>query len=232
MNCQANGKAVYHSAISAATSFNISNGRQIGSNDDVICSSQFPLKYAANCNQMAAVSPIMARCLVSSRTPHRIIAVTPAFSSLVDFTEQELLGRSFAILRGPETDTPLLNAAIKAADTNPQSDVTVTLYGRAGDSHQCSASFAVALDRDGCAIGCEISVRPPDNTEAPTAPPPCAFRRCERSASAHAPLRGRRSYNLHVGLLLESESQWSAPTAAARLEEEALLCQLLAEACA
>ncbi len=170
----------------------------------------------------------MAHCVVSARSPFRIISVSPDFATLVGFGELELLGRSFAILRGPETDTPVFHAAIKAVDTNPQKDVHITLYGRAGDRLQCSASFTAVLDFDGHAIGCEISVRRIQDLLS-TMPQDSPIR---TGGATSGPCLGRRRHNLYVGLLLESEAKLAAKAnaqmAAARLEEEALLCQLLA----
>jgi hypothetical protein len=165
---------------------------------------------------------------VSSRYPHRIITASPDFSKLVDFSEHDLLGRTLAILGGPETDTPLISASIKAACIDPRSNVQITLYERAGDILQCTATFAAALDRDGCAIGCEISIRHLENAHVPPAPPAvCA----DSSSKCTSVTSIRRRNNLYVGLLLDSESKASKPTAVARLEEDALLCRLLAEAC-
>ncbi len=180
-----------------------------------------------------------AICVVSTRSPYRIISVSSEFSALVNFSEHELLGRSFAILRGPETDAPIMHSAIKAADANPQHDVCVTLYGSTGDSRAYAASFAPALDCEGHAIGCRISILPLEEAPAPSAPP---ARRCDAAPSPGVRLRGsttanRQRYNRDVGMLLDSEARRAAaraaePTAAARLEEEALLGRLLAEACA
>jgi hypothetical protein len=185
-------------------------------------------------------SPRMAYFVVSSRSPFRIVSVSSGFTELIDFCEDELLGRSLAILRGPETDTPTLHGAIKAVETNPQTNVQVTLYGRTGDSRRLTASFTAALDCDGQAIGCNITVRPQDGEPAATPTTPldphlssdCApgTRLQLRGAGLDSAGERRRRHNLYVGLLLESEAGASAQTPAARLQEEAVLCQLLATA--
>jgi hypothetical protein len=182
----------------------------------------------------------LAHFVVSSRSPYRIVSVSSYFTELIDFSEDELLGRSLAILRGPETDTPTLHSAIKAVETNPQTGVQVTLYGRTGDCRQFTASFSAALDCDGHAIGCNISVLPQDGkpAAATSTTPPHPHQLDDCASGTHIQLRGvgghdgagerRRRHNLYVGLLLESEARTSGQTAAARLEEEAVLCQLLA----
>ncbi len=185
--------------------------------------------------------PRTASCVVSSRSPYRIISVSSDFTTFVDFSELELLGRSFAVLCGPETDIPIVHGAIKTVDTNPQKDVHVTLYGRTGDRRHCAASFAAALECNSYSIGCEVSVLRLDDPPAtmPTAPPAPPTRFCQRSKDARSQLRNpgldRRRHNLYVGLLLESEAKLAAKSnvlrAATRLEEEALLCQLLATVC-
>jgi hypothetical protein len=184
-----------------------------------------------------AIFSRMAHCVVSSRSPYRIISVSSDFTALVDLREPELLGRSFAILYGPETDTRLVHGAMKALDTDPQNDVHLTLYTRTGDRRQCAASFAAALDCDGHAIGCQISLRPsvdpPETT--PPAPPPTRLLGPDSIIRFRGPGLDRRRHNLYVGLLLESEAKHAAEAdaraAAMRHAEEALLCQLLAAVC-
>jgi hypothetical protein len=219
---------------SSQNSFDKSNRRN-SSRDNVVCGYSSPHKFNTHCQtgEDEIALPTLARCLVSSRSPHRIITVSPDFSKLVDFSEYELVGRTFAILRGPETNTPLISASIKAACIDLQSNVQITLYGRAGDILQRTATFAAALDRDGCAIGCEISIRHLENAHAamPPAPPAVCADSSGKCTSGTSIRTRRRRNNLYVGLLLDSESEASKPTAAARLEEDALLCRLLAEAC-
>ena len=138
------------------------------------------------------------------------------------------------MLRGPETDTRKLHAAIKTIDTDARSDVRIKLYRRAGDILRCTVSFATALDCDGTAIGCEMTVLALEGEDSsPMAEPNIPTRRCERTSIQNCtPGTNRRRYNLYVGLLLESEARASTRSAAMRLEEEALLCQLFATASA
>ena len=178
-----------------------------------------------------------AYCVVSSRSPYRIVSLSSEFASLLQFSEHELLGRSLAILYGPQTDALILRNAIKAIDTNPQGNVDVRLYRRNGDSRRCIASFAAALDCDGEAIGCAITVRAQEEgQEAMPLVPDITLTRqsnCPSSPCIHLPEQrvhgmNRLRHNLYVGLLLESEASGITPTVAARLQEDALLCQLLA----
>ena len=123
--------------------------------------------------------------------------------------------------------------AIKAAYTHPQKDILVTRYGETEEDRRCTATFAAVQDRDGYAIGCETSAHALGECETTTLPSSAPVRRCERASCAPAgPGTDRRRHNLYVGQLLESEAKASTRTAAARLEEEALLSQLLAAVCA
>jgi hypothetical protein len=87
------------------------------------------------------------------------------------------------------------------------------------------------MDCDGHAIGCEISVHPHDGvlSATPSTPPPAPHLELHGAGLDCAGDR-RRRHNLYVGLLLESEAGAGGQTAAARLQDEALLCQLLAMA--
>ena len=179
-----------------------------------------------------------AFCIVSPRCPHRMVSISAEFAALVHFSEHELLGRGFATLHGPETDSLAIYASIKGTNNEPQNTLDITLYGRDGDRHQCTASFAAELDSDGNTIGCEISVRSLHRDDAasavaaPLASPAPPNRRCKGHpgpcAQHLAPGINRRRYNLYVGLLLEQEAGSNTQTAATCLMEEALLGQLIA----
>ena len=136
------------------------------------------------------------------------------------------------MLCGPETDTRILYGAIKTNDTDARNEVHIKLYNRARDIIQYTVSFDAALDFDGTAIGCEMTVLAlNENDTCPMAAPNIPTRSCEHTSIQHcSPGMNRRRYNLYVGLLIESEARVKTQSAAMRLEEDTLLSQLFAMA--
>jgi hypothetical protein len=85
--------------------------------------------------KQAPDSLVAASALISTRSPHEILAVDEKFLELFGFRESELLGQSLKILQGPSTDPMVLKVAIKSIATQPLETKESILHDRAGQEH-------------------------------------------------------------------------------------------------
>lgn len=69
---------------------------------------------------------------VSLSKPHRIQSISANLASFLQYTPDQLSGRSISILEGPETNSMALRAAIKSSQHSVFSVLPVMLYSRNG----------------------------------------------------------------------------------------------------
>ena len=104
-------------------------------------------------------SRLMGRLVISFDAPHRILAVGTKIQKLMGFTPQQLNGCILQSLEGPETDTTLLHAGIKAVCNDYVSPpCQFILYDRKGRNRNMMVSFSRYHNESGLLIGCMLTI--------------------------------------------------------------------------
>ncbi len=101
----------------------------------------------------------MSLLVVSCDAPYRILAAGTKIKKLMGFTPRRLVGCILQSLEGPDTDTILLHASIKAVCNDSQSTpYQFILYDSKGRSRYMMVSFSRYQDETDLLIGCMLTI--------------------------------------------------------------------------
>ena len=103
-------------------------------------------------------------CLVIGlEAPHRISRCDSGLFDLLNYTADEVVGRSLRFLCGPETNATRIRQALKDAGVLTPSDIHVKLYDREGQGRNMCASFSPFFEDSGNLAGCLVTL---ENSQA------------------------------------------------------------------
>jgi hypothetical protein len=90
------------------------------------------------------------RIIVEADTPFRVREASPAFLELFQFTEREVVGRSFRVCQGPKTDHKALMQFIKSSDC--KTEMEAVFYSKDGDEIAVLVRAGAGNSTDGYAL--------------------------------------------------------------------------------
>jgi hypothetical protein len=86
--------------------------------------------------------------VIQLERPCKIVQASPQWLADFDFTAEECVGRTLALIQGPMTDPDGIEKVIEAARWGKQADKGITLYSR---HRSCTVPWKVATAEDGLA---------------------------------------------------------------------------------
>jgi hypothetical protein len=106
-----------------------------------------PVQFARSCRRMM-LEPAVVFLSIGEKNRHTISSVSQELCDLLEYSKEEMAGRTMKMLAGPETDISMLFLAIKSTsiDRRPIIVSSVKLYGRNGALHEVKVTCELAGD--------------------------------------------------------------------------------------
>jgi hypothetical protein len=136
---------------------------------------------------------------VSLSKPHRIQSISANLASFLQYTPDQLSGRSISILEGPETNSMALRAAIKSSQHSVFSVLPVMLYSRNGTAVKMEVECRPNAFVD---CWCRLRIRPA-GAQSRGAMDADARSAVAYSTESEARLRYRRQSRFRTGLEIQ-----------------------------
>ena len=96
---------------------------------------------------------------VSASKPHRILSAPDQFLKLLEYSRDEVIGRSINLLQGPRSDAGRLESGICEVWKLDLSCFTFTLYSRTGFEHIVDVQCLPLVDADGKITGSTLQIQ-------------------------------------------------------------------------
>ena len=103
----------------------------------------------------------MVKIVVALTSPYQVIMSDSRFHDLLQFSADEMIGRSLNICMGPLTNSAKIDAAIRSSSSGKAATIHVVLYSRHGEARNivisCSPFLGHAGEQHGCLLELESS---------------------------------------------------------------------------